>query len=158
MTDTSAQPDLRTGKPARRRIVASVTRGLYVLAGGFYLLSGIGVLLLGTGLLPIWVHDRIFEMGQNNPFTLHLIQETATLWVLVGMFFFWFARHYEQSMKFHWAVTFYLSLDAFVHWFSAYGKFENEPRALINAIPFFLFLVLGLLRRLHLKNYDESKH
>jgi hypothetical protein len=25
--------------------------------------------------------------------------------------------------------------------------FENESRAIINAIPFFLFLVLGLLRR-----------
>jgi predicted PurR-regulated permease PerM len=86
-------------------------------------------------------------MGQNNPFTMHLIQETATLWVLVGMLFFWLMRHYDQSMKFHGAVTFYFSLDAFVHWFSAYGKFENQPRALINAIPFFLFLVLGLRRR-----------
>jgi hypothetical protein len=37
--------------------------------------------------------------------------------------------------------------DAWVHWFSAYGKFENEPRAIINAIPFVIFLILGLLRR-----------
>jgi predicted PurR-regulated permease PerM len=98
--------------------------------------------------LPVWVHDRIFEIGQNNPFTMHLIQETGTLWVLVGMLFIWFARHYDHSTTFHWAVTFYLSLDAFVHWFSAYGRFENGPRAVINAIPFFLFLVLGLLRRM----------
>jgi hypothetical protein len=147
MSDTPAQPDLRTEKPALRRIVDIVTRGVYALLGGFYLSLGIAVLLLGTGLLPAWAHDRIFEIGQNNPFTMHLIQETGTLWVLVGMLLFWFMRHYDQSVKFHWAITFYLSLDAFVHWFSAYGKFENEPRAIINAIPFFLFLVLGLLRR-----------
>lgn len=82
---------------------------------------------------------------------MYLIQETATLWVLMGILLFWFARHYDQSLTFHWAVTFYLSLDAFVHWFSAYGKFEKEPRAIINAVPFFLFLVLGLLRRRYSK-------
>ena len=130
-----------------RRIVDIVTRGIYVLAGTFYLVLGSVVLLVGTGLLPGWLRDWIFEIGQNNPFTMHLIQETAALWVLVAMLLFWFARHYDQSLKFHWAMTFYLSLEAFVHWFSAYGKFENEPRALINAIPFCVFLVLGLLRR-----------
>jgi hypothetical protein len=128
-----------------RRILDIVTRIIYVLAGTYYLLLGIVVLLLGTGLLPVWVHDRIFAMGQNNPDTLHLIQEIGTLWVLVGILVFWFAWH--LSDRFYWAMTFYLSLDAFVHWFSAYGKFENNLRALINAIPFFLFLVLGLLRR-----------
>ena len=147
MSHLSAEPELRTEKPAMRRIVDIVTRVTYVLAGSFYLLLGVVVLLLGTGLLPAWVHDRIFEFGQNNPFTMHLIQETGTLWVLVGLLLFWFARNYDQSVKFHWAMTFYFSLDAFVHWFSAYGKFENEPRAIINAIPFLLFLVLGLLRR-----------
>ena len=130
-----------------RTVVDIVTRGVYVLAAGFYLLLGIVVILVGTGLLPVWVHDRIFEIGQNNPFTMHLIQETGTIWVLVGMLLVWFTVHYEQSTKFHWAMTFYLLLDAWVHWFSAYGKFENEPRAIINAIPFALFLVLGLLRR-----------
>jgi len=130
-----------------RRIVGLITRGVYLLAAGFYLLVGIVVILVGTGLLPAWVHDRIFEIGQNNPFTMHLIQETGTIWVLVGMLLVWFAVHYEQSIKFHWAMTFYLLLDAWVHWFSAYGRFENEPRAVINAIPFAVFLVLGLLRR-----------
>ena len=139
--------DRRTEKSAMRRIVGVITRGVYLLAAGFYLLVGIVVILVGTGLLPAWVHDRIFEIGQNNPFTMHLIQETGTIWVLVGMLLVWFAVHYEQSIKFHWAMTFYLLLDAWVHWFSAYGRFENEPRAVINAIPFAVFLVLGLLRR-----------
>jgi len=139
--------DRRTEKSAMRRLVGLITRGVYLLAAGFYLLVGIVVILVGTGLLPAWVHDRIFEIGQNNPFTMHLIQETGTIWVLVGMLLVWFAVHYEQSIKFHWAMTFYLLLDAWVHWFSAYGRFENEPRAVINAIPFAVFLVLGLLRR-----------
>ncbi len=86
-------------------------------------------------------------MGQNNPFTPHLIQETGTLWVLVGMLLFWFAWHYESSSRFHWAMTFYLLLDAWVRWFNVYGKFQNHPRVLINATPFVLFLILGILRR-----------
>ena len=129
-----------------QRIVETVTRTVYALTAVFYLSLGVAVLLLGTGILPVWVHDKIFELGQNNPSTMHLIQETGTLWVLVGMLFVWFAGHYRQSAKFHWAVTFYLALDAWVHWFSAYGKFEHEMRAVYNAIPFAVFLTLGVLR------------
>ena len=139
--------DERNVRPPRQQIVDIVTRAVYVLLAAFYLLLASAVLLLGTGVLPVWVHDRIFEMGQNNPFTMHLIQETGTIWVLVGILLVWFASNYDLSMKFHWAMTFYLGLDAWVHWFSAYGKFENEPRAIVNAIPFVVFLALGLLRR-----------
>ena len=64
----------------------------------------------------------------------------------VGMLFGWAARHYEQTARFHWAVTSYWAFDAWGHWFNAYGEFEHEPRALYNAIPFALFLILGLLR------------
>ena len=145
MTDTPAESTLTTGGSLLGRIVAVATRVIYVLAGTYYLLLGIVVLLLGTGLLPVRVHDLIFEMGHNSPDHLHLIQEIGTLWVLVGILLFWFSWH--LSSRFHWAMTFYFSLDAFVHWFSVYGKFENKPRALINAIPFLIFLLLGLLRR-----------
>jgi hypothetical protein len=131
------------------RIVEISTRSLYALAAAFYLLLGVVVLSLGIGILPTWLHDQIFAIGQNNPDTMHLIQETGTLWVLVGILFVWFARHYDQSEKFHWAVTFYLALDALVHWFNAYGRFEHEPRAIINGIPFVLFLIAGLLRGMH---------
>ena len=130
-----------------RRIVDAVTQSVYVLSGVIYVLLGVGVLLLGTKLLPAWIRDRIFEIGKSEPDTMHLIQEWGTLCVFVGILLLWFARHYEKSNKFHWAVTFYLALDAWIHWFNAYGHFENRPRAIINAIPFAVFLILGLLRR-----------
>lgn len=130
-----------------RRAVEIVTRGVYVLAAAFYLVLGVGVLLLGTGVLPAWIHDRVFELGRGDPFTMHQIQEMGTLWVLASMLFVWLARHYDQGAKFHWAVTFYFALDAWVHWFNAFGQFEHEPRAIYNAIPFAVFLILGLLRR-----------
>jgi hypothetical protein len=130
-----------------QRVVEIVTRFVYALSGAILLAMGFGVILLGTGILPDWVHDRIFAMGRSDPFTMHLLQETGTLWVLVGILFVWFARHYEHSLKFHWAVVFFLALDAWVHWFNAFGEFEHEPRAIINAIPFFVYLVLGLLRK-----------
>jgi hypothetical protein len=129
-----------------QRVVEIVTRALYALSGAILLTIGFVVIVLGMGILPDWIHDRIFEMGRSDPFTMHLLQETGTLWVLVGLLFVWFARHYEHSIKFHWAVVFYLALDAWVHWFNAFGVFEHEPRAVINAIPFFVYLVLGLLR------------
>lgn len=44
-------------------------------------------------------------------------------------------------------MTFYFLLDAWVHSFNASGQFEHEPRAIYNAIPFAVFLILGLLRR-----------
>src|SRR4030095_2058598 len=120
-----------------RRAVDIITRVVYALMAAFYLTLGLVVLLLGTSVLPLWLKERIFDIGHNIPDTMHLIQETGTLWILVGMFFAWFTRHYEKSYLFHWAVTFYLALDAWVHWFTAYGHFEHNSRALINAIPFF---------------------
>ena len=80
------------------RVVEIVTKSVYVLTGAFYLSLGVAVLLVGTGILPVWIHDKIFELGQNNPFTMHLIQETGTLWVLVGILFIWFARHYKREV------------------------------------------------------------
>jgi hypothetical protein len=138
-----------------RRALDATTRSLYVLSAVIYLLLGTGVLLLGTGLLPAWVRDWILELGKNDPNTMHLIQEWGTLCVLAGMLFIWFARHYDQSARFHWVVTFYFALDAWIHWFNAYGHFENEPRAIINAIPFAVFLIVGLLRRMLPKTQVE---
>jgi hypothetical protein len=131
------------------RAVDTVTRAVYVLSGVVFLVLGTGVILLGTGVLPAWVHDRIFEMGRSDPFTMHQIQELGTVWVLAGLVFLWFARHYDRSAGFHWLATFYWLLDAWVHWFNAWGVFEHEWRAVWNAIPFALFLLLGLLRRQH---------
>jgi hypothetical protein len=130
-----------------RNVVSIVTRGVYVLTGALALLIGIAALLPGTGLLPARLHDLVFELGGNAPSGLHLVQEMATLYVLLGVMLLWFARHYEQSERFHWLMTFWTLLLFWVHWFSAYGTFDNEPHVLVNAIPFVVFLALGLLRR-----------
>ena len=52
-----------------RRVVDTVTRGVYGLLGSFYLLLGIVVMLLGTGILPSWVHVRIFRVDAGGAFT-----------------------------------------------------------------------------------------
>ena len=71
----------------------------------------------------------------------------STLYVLLGVMFLWFARHYEQSLRFHWLITFWTLLLFWVHWCTAFGEFRNEPAVLIDLAPFAVFLVLGLLRR-----------
>ncbi len=59
---------------------------------------------------------------------------------------FWFLRHYEQSRPFHWAMTAFWGLIALVHWVDVRGPFTSVLDPLVNSIPFFLFVVLGLLR------------
>jgi hypothetical protein len=130
-----------------RNVVSVVTRGVYVLTGILALLIGIVALLPGTGLLPMRLHDLVFELGLNDPLGVHVVQEMATLYVLLGVMLLWFARHYEHSERFHWLMTFWTLLLLWVHWFSAYGTFNNEPQVIVDAIPFVVFLTLGLLRR-----------
>src|SRR5262245_14037562 len=108
--------NLRGRPPVHRRAVPShhletramirlVRQSLYVLLGAVFLLVGATVLLLGTGLLPGPVSDFILSAGEDNLNTLHLMQEYATLLVLVALLTFWFVKHYEHSRAFHWAMT-----------------------------------------------------
>jgi len=127
-------------------VVSVVTRSVYVIAGVLALLIGIVPLLTGTGLLPQRLREFVFEFGVNDPLGIHVVQEMATLYVLLGVMFLWFARHYDQSLRFHWLITFWALLLFWVHWFTAYGDFRNEPMVIIDLIPFVVFFILGLLR------------
>ena len=128
-------------------MVNTITRGLYWFLAVLLGVVGMAVVLVGTGIVPTFARERIFAFGQNSPLAMHLLQEMAALYVLIGLLFAWFARHYERSYHFHWAVTLALGLLAFVHWFSPYGTLDNDLGTLINAIPFAVFLTLGVLRR-----------
>ena len=123
-----------------------LTQSLYVLLGALFLLGGAAVLLLGTGLLPAPLRDFILSIGEDNPNTLHLMQEYATLLVLVALLTFWFVKHYELSRAFHWAMTFFWGLIALIHWFDPRGQFHYGIGEAITSIPFVLFLAVGLLR------------
>jgi hypothetical protein len=123
-----------------------VIQSLYVLLGAIFLLGGASALLLGTGLLPSPVREVILSIGEDNPNTLHLMQEYASLLVLVALLTFWFVRHYELSRAFHWAMTAFWGLIALVHWFDPRGQFHHGLAEAINSIPFVLFVVMGLFR------------
>src|SRR5262245_10127465 len=123
-----------------------LTKSVYALVGVLFLLVGATVLLLGTGLLPAPVKDVILSIGEDNPNTLHLMQEYATLLVLVALLTFWFVKHYEMSRAFHWAMTFFWGLIAIIHWFDPRGQFHYGLGEAITSIPFVLFVVVGLLR------------
>lgn len=127
-------------------MIRLLTQSLYALIGTAFLLGGTTVLLLGTGLLPAPVRDVILAIGEDNLNTLHIMQEYASLLVLVGLLAFWFVCHYEQSRGFHWALTVFWALMALVHWFDPKGGFHAGLGEAINSIPFVLFLAVGLLR------------
>ncbi len=124
-----------------------VAQSLYSLAGAVYLIAGVSVLLLGTGLLPGPVREWIVLIGQDQPNTLHIMQEFAATLVFVGLITFWFVRHYERSRPFHWAMTLFWGLVSLVHWFDIRGTFSYDVGQVINTIPFALFLAVGLLRQ-----------
>lgn len=119
---------------------------MYALVGAAFLLGGGSVLLLGTGLLPERLKEAILSIGEGNLNTLHLMQEYATLLVLVALVTFWFIRHYEQSRTFHWFMTAFWGIIAVIHWFSPLGEFHSGRGEAITSIPFIAFLLVGLLR------------
>jgi hypothetical protein len=120
---------------------------VYTLFGAGFLVAGAAVLLLGTGLLPEGVKDFIVGFGHDDPGTLHIMQEFASLLVFAGLISFWFVLHYERSRAFHWAMTLFWGLIALVHWFDIHGSFHSGVGEAITTVPFALFVVVGLLRQ-----------
>jgi hypothetical protein len=119
---------------------------VYGIVGVVFLLVGASVLLLGTGLLPEAVKNPILNIANEDLYTLHLMQELASLLVLVGLLTFWFFLHYDKSRPFHWVMTFFWGLIALVHWFDPNGTFHSGMGEAIISIPFVLFVGIGLLR------------
>ena len=122
-----------------------VVKIFYFLFSALFLAVGLGVLLLDTGLLPSSAWETALNFAHGNLDTLHVMQEYGALLVFVGLITFWFARRYEQSRPFQWAMTAAWALHALAHWFDVRGA-RSLVGPLINTIPFLLFLLAGLLR------------
>ena len=120
-------------------------RTFYVLFGALFLAVGLGLLLLDTGLLPAGAKETAVNFARGNLDTLHVMQEYGTLLVFVGLITLWFARHYELSRPFHWAMAATWALHAFVHWLDVRGA-RSLVGPLVNTAPLILFLLAGLLR------------
>jgi hypothetical protein len=127
-------------------LTRALAKAVYALFGTVYLVAGASVLLLGSGLLPAQVRDVIVDVGQDQPNTLHVMQEFASLLVFAGLMTFWFLWRYDDSRAFHWAMTVFLALFALVHFIDIRGSFRLDAGAAITAIPFGIFLAVGLLR------------
>jgi hypothetical protein len=124
-----------------------IANSLYGFFGAVFLVVGIGVLLMPTGLLPDTVETFVMNFGHGDLTTLHIIQELSSVLVFVSLITFWFIRHYQQSMPFHWAMTTFFGLFALAHWFDVRGTFHSGRGQMINTIPFILFVLVGLLRK-----------
>jgi hypothetical protein len=102
------------------------------------------MLLFRTGLLPNELEIALFDIAHRDLQAVHISQEFATLLVFAGLITFWFVRHYEQSLFFHWAMTIFWALFGLIHWFDVRGPIDFHPGVLINVIPFVLFLSVGI--------------
>jgi hypothetical protein len=123
-----------------------VTRIVYGLLGILYVLIGAGSMLLPTGWLPKSLAAGILAGEMRTPFVQHLLQEFGAVVLALGLAFLWYANRKERSRSFHWAMTFYLFLDALIHWVGPEGLIGSWPRGIINSIPFTVMLLLGLLQ------------
>jgi hypothetical protein len=122
-----------------------LAKALYLLFGVLYLAAGVTVLLFRTGLLPAWAKNAILESANGDLNAVHISQEFGSLLVFAGLITVWFTRHYEQSLYFHWAMTTFWALFALIHLFDVRGDIRFDIGVLTNAIPFVLFLTVGLL-------------
>jgi hypothetical protein len=119
---------------------------VYGFFGTVFLIVGATVMLFHTGLLPGPVQNLILGFAHSDPNALHLIQEFASILVFAGLVSIWFVRHYEHSQLYHWAMTTFWALFALAHWFDGREGLRSVSGPMIDTIPFFLFLLIGLLR------------
>ena len=123
-----------------------ITRIVYGLFGILYVLVGAGSMLLPTGWLPQSLADDFLAGEILSPFFEHLLQEFGTAVLALGFVFLWHANRKEQSRSFHWAMTFYFSLDSLIHWVGPEGLIGDWPRGIANSVPLAVMLLLGLLQ------------
>jgi hypothetical protein len=124
-----------------------IANSLYWFFGTVFLLVGAAVLLLSTGLLPDPLENIIVGFAHGDSNTLHIIQELGSILIFAGLITFWFIRHYEQSMFYHWGMTTFWGLFALAHWFDVSGSFRSGTGQMINTAPFIVFLLVGLLSK-----------
>ena len=124
---------------------AMLAKSLYVLFGVIYLVAGATVQLYLTNLLPAPVKGLILDLAGGQLHGVHAAQEFGTFLIFTGLITLWFARHYEQSLFFHWAMTTTWALFAVIHWFHVEHGFQIDIGLLINAIPFLLFFTVGVV-------------
>ena len=128
-----------------------ITRIVYGLFGVLYVLIGVGSMLLPTGWLPRDLADHFLAGDTPSPFFEHLLQEFGTVVLALGFVFLWYAIRKEQSRTFHWAMTFYFSLDSLIHWVGPEGLIGSWRRGIANSVPLAVMLLLGLLQLRELK-------
>ena len=122
------------------------TRVAYCVIGILYVVIGMGSMLLPAGWLPQGLANNIPAGEIASAFVGHLLQEFGTVVLGLGLMFLWRANRKDHSPVFHWAMTFYLMLDALIHWVGPQGPIGSWTRGIVNSIPFAVMLLLGLLQ------------
>jgi len=127
-------------------MVRTISIIVYSLFGAVFLIAGATVMLLHTGLLPEPLRQFVLGFAHNDELAIHLIQELSSLLVFTGLITFWFVRHYDQSLPFHWAMTAFWALFSFAHWVDGRAGPRSIKGPIVNTIPLLFFLVIGSLR------------
>ena len=134
-------------------MIRTIARIVYSFFGAAFLIVGPTVMLLHTGLMPEGLRQFVIGFAHNDELAIHLIQELSSLLVFTGLITFWFVRHYDQSLPYHWAMTAFWVLFSFAHWVDGRAGPRSIKGPMINTVPLLIFLSIGLLRAL----FDRSR-
>lgn len=126
--------------------IHTITKFIYGFFGVVFLVIGLSVVMYSTGIVPPGTQDIILHAADNSLNGLHSLQEFGSLLVFAGLISFWFIRHYEQSMGFHWAMTVFWALMALVHWTDIRGLRPSLMGPMLNTVPVVLFAIIGFWR------------
>ncbi|MFL5329437.1 MAG: hypothetical protein ACJ8C4_11030 [Gemmataceae bacterium] len=128
-------------------MIKAIATALYVIVGVAFLAAGASVLLIGTTVLPTGARDTIMHVAHGDANTLHVLQEFGSLLVFAGLMTLWFAMRYYGSRAFHFALTVFWVLLAWVHWYDIHGVIHTGRAQLLISIPAAVFLVVGIARQ-----------
>jgi hypothetical protein len=120
-----------------------LARVIYGVLGVLYLLVGTGSMLMPAGWLPSGLVNRFLAGERLSDFMQHQLQEFGTVVIAVGLVFLWHASRKQPIRSLHWAMTFYLALDALIHWVGPHGPIGDWQRGIVNSIPLAVMLLLG---------------
>jgi hypothetical protein len=126
--------------------IANLIRLIYALLGAAYLAAGVGILLYRADVLSQEVIYVINQIAHDSPSALHIMQEFGTHLIALGIVALWFAYQYELSWVFQWAMTIGWGLFGLIHYLDVRAAGGGYRNWIYTAIPFVVFLALGVLR------------
>ena len=107
------------------------TLALYAITGALAAIAGLIAVVAPFAILPV---------ADATPLTAHLIREEGATFVFIGLMLLWCTRNFDRRRPVHLAMVVLTALFAGIHWAGYVQHPEYVVPAIVNTVPFALFL------------------